>query len=137
MDLSQLPALNASLNAISACLLVCGYIFIRQNSIKAHTMCMVCAFCVSILFLISYVYYHFHQGSTPFTGQGWIRIVYFTVLISHIILAVAIVPLAVMTLARGLKGQFGKHVKIARITLPVWLYVSVTGVLVYWMLYQM
>lgn len=137
MELSKFPAMNASLNATSGFLLVLGYIFIRQRSMKAHAMCMVSACATSALFLISYLYYHAHHGSTPFQGQGFIRYVYFTILISHTILAVSIVPLAVLSLTRGLKGQFQKHAAISRITLPLWLYVSVTGVVIYWMLYRM
>jgi putative membrane protein len=137
MDLSKLPSLNAALNATSASLLILGYIFIRQRSIKAHTISMMGACCTSALFLASYLYYHFHHGSTRFQGQGILRFVYFAILISHTILAVAIVPLIFKTLFRGLVGKFPEHVKIARKTLPLWLYVSVTGVVIYWMLYQM
>ena len=137
MDISKLPSLNAALNAASAFLLILGYIFIRQRAIKAHTMSMAAACCSSTVFLISYLTYHFHHGSTRFQGQGIIRIVYFAILISHTILAVVIVPLALKTLLRGLAGNFPAHVSIARKTLPLWLYVSVTGVVIYWMLYQM
>ena len=134
MDLSKLPTLNAGLNSISAILLVAGYLFIRQRAIKAHTICMVTACLTSTLFLISYLTYHFFHGSTKFLGQGWIRPVYFSILISHTILAVVVAPLAILTFLRGILGQFQKHIKIARITFPIWLYVSVTGVLIYWML---
>lgn len=137
MDLSKLPSLNAGLNATSALLLIAGYLFIRQRAIKAHTICMVTACFTSTLFLISYLTYHFFYGSTKFLGQGWIRPVYFSILISHTILAVAVAPLAILTFVRGITGQFYKHVKIARITFPLWLYVSVTGVLIYWMLYHL
>jgi len=137
MDLSKLPALNASLNAMSALFLVMGYAFIRQRAMKAHAMCMVTACCTSTLFLVSYLYYHAHHGSTPFTHQGLIRRVYFGILISHTILAVVIVPLAVRTLVLGLLGRFDRHARVARITFPLWLYVSVTGVVIYWMLYQL
>lgn len=137
MEISTLPAVNAGLNLTSALLLILGYFFIRQRAVTAHTMTMLGACGTSTLFLISYLTYHYHHGSTPFTGQGWIRVVYFTILISHTILAVVIVPLAILTLVRGLRGRFDKHVRVARITLPIWLYVSVTGVVVYWMLYQM
>lgn len=137
MDVSSLPALNAALNSTSAALLILGLIFIRQRLIKSHTMCMVGACVTSTLFLISYLFYHYHHGSQKFAGHGWIRVIYFTILISHTILAVVIVPLAIVTLWRGLVGNFVKHAKIARITLPLWLYVSVTGVVIYWMLYQM
>ncbi len=137
MDYSKLPAINAGLNATSALLLTLGYIFIRQRAITAHTMCMLGAFCTSCVFLVCYIIYHLHHHVTHFQGQGIIRLVYFTVLISHTILAVVVVPLAIMTLLRGLKGHFFKHVSIARWSLPIWMYVSVTGVVVYWMLYQL
>ena len=136
MDISKLPAVNASLNATSALLLVLGYVFIRYRAIKAHTMCMVAAFGSSTLFLVSYLTYHFHHGRTAYPGQGFMRLVYFTILGTHTVLAVVIVPLAVLTLFRGLTGQFPKHAAIARVTLPLWLYVSVTGVVIYWMLYR-
>lgn len=137
MDYSKLPAVNAGLNAASALLLALGYIFIRQRAVTAHTMCMLGACGTSALFLISYITYHLHHGSTPFQGAGWARPVYFSILISHTVLAVVIVPLAITTLIRGLRGQFPRHAAIARVTLPLWLYVSVTGVLVYWMLYHL
>jgi len=137
MNLSSLPSLNAALNATSAFLLMLGYLFIRQRAMKAHAMCMVSACLTSTLFLISYLTYHFHHGSTRFQSEGFIRLIYFGILISHTILAVVIVPLAIVTLYRGLLGRFAKHAAIARITLPLWLYVSVTGVVVYWMLYQL
>ncbi len=136
MDISKLPALNAALNSMSALLLVLGLVFIKQRAIKAHTMCMISACGTSTLFLISYLTYHYHHGSTPFQGEGMVRLVYFTILISHTILAIVIVPLAIVTLYRGLTGNFFKHSAIARITLPIWLYVSVTGVVIYWMLYH-
>ena len=137
MELSKLPSVNAALNAMSAFFLVLGYIFIRQRAIKAHTMCMVSAFGTSTLFLISYIYYHLHHGRTPFQGEGFIRSLYFGILFSHTVLALVIVPLAIITLSRGLRGRFYQHVQIARVTLPIWLYVSVTGVLVYLMLYHL
>lgn len=136
MDISKLPALNAALNATSALLLVLGYFFIRRRLIKSHTMCMMMACGTSVLFLISYLYYHYHHGSTRFLGQGFIRPVYFSILISHTILAVVILPLIIITLARALSGNFIKHAAIARITFPLWLYVSVTGVIIYFMLYH-
>ncbi len=136
MDLSQLPALNAGLNSCSTLLLIAGYVFIRNRAIKAHTLCMVTACLTSTLFLISYLTYHYFHGSTRFQGQGWIRLVYFSILITHTVLAVFVPPLAILTLWRGLRGRFQKHVKIARISFPIWLYVSVTGVVIYWMLYQ-
>lgn len=136
IEISDLPTINASLNTISAILLTVGYVLIRQRKITAHKKCMLAAFSVSVLFLISYVFYHANAGSTPFTKQGWIRPVYFTILISHIILAFVIVPLALRTLYLAWKEQFDKHRRIAKITLPIWLYVSVTGVLIYLMLYR-
>jgi putative membrane protein len=132
---SYLPTLNAALNSLSAVFLVAGYLFIRAKNVTAHKACMLSAFASSSLFLISYLIYHYQVGSVPFKGQGGIRIVYFTVLISHTILAASVVPLVLVTLIRALKEDFDKHKRIARWTLPIWLYVSVTGVLVYWMLY--
>ena len=136
MEISILPSINASLNATSAFFLGLGYIFIRQRYIQAHKICMGTAFVASMLFLTGYVYYHIHHGSTPFPGVGPVRIFYFSLLISHVVLAIAIVPLAIITLFRGVYGQFEKHVKIARITLPIWFYVSITGVIIYWILYH-
>ena len=136
MDLSIFPSINAALNTTSALLLILGYTLIRQRAITGHTICMLAACGTSTLFLISYLYYHFHHGTTRFLGTGLIRPVYFILLISHTILAVVIVPLVIMTLYRAFRSQFGRHMKIARITLPIWLYVSVTGVVVYWMLYR-
>ena len=136
MHVTDLPVLNATLNAIAALLLVVGYVFIRRGEFRKHRACMIAAFATSALFLVSYLVYHAQVGSRPFTGQGPISIVFFTNLISHVILAAAILPLAVMTLSRALRGRFDRHVPIARWTLPVWLYVSVTGVIVYLMLYQ-
>jgi len=136
-DVSALPTLNAFLNGTSAVLLTAGYVFIRLRKVTAHKTCMVTAFGVSSLFLISYLIYHYYVGSVPFGGTGWIRPVYFTLLISHIVLAACIVPLALMTIYRAWTEQFVKHVRIARWTLPLWLYESVTGVIVYWMLYHL
>lgn len=137
IQISDLPTVNATLNTISAILLTTGYVLIRQRRIEAHKKCMLAAFAVSVLFLISYVIYHANAGSTPFTRQGWIRPVYFTILISHIILAFVIVPLALRTLYLAWRERFEQHRRIAKITLPIWLYVSITGVLIYIMLYQM
>ena len=137
IEISDLPTLNATLNTISAILLTIGYILIRQRKIEAHKRCMLAAFAVSVLFLISYVIYHANAGSKPFEQHGWIRPVYFTILISHIILAFVIVPLALRTLYLAWRERFEQHRRIAKITLPIWLYVSVTGVLIYLMLYQM
>jgi uncharacterized membrane protein YozB (DUF420 family) len=137
LSVSALPTLNAALNGTCALLLAVGYLFIRRRKVAAHRACMITAFVTSTLFLISYLTYHYHVGSRPFGGQGAIRALYFTILISHTILAAAIVPLVLITLYRGLKGRFDRHVAIARWTLPLWLYVSVTGVIVYWMLYHL
>lgn len=137
MAVTDLPALNATLNAISFCLLVAGYVFIRRKDRGKHRACMIAALVTSGLFLTSYVIYHAQVGSVPFKGTGWIRTVYFSVLIPHVILAAAIVPPILITASRGLTAKYDKHRRIARWTLPVWLYVSVTGVIVYLMLYQM
>lgn len=137
MQLSDLPAVNATLNALSAIWLTCGYVFIRQKDKAAHRFCMIAALITSALFLISYLIYHYHAGSKPFTGQGAIRTVYFTILLTHTVLAVVIVPLVFITLFRALKARFDKHRNIARWTLPLWFYVSITGVMIYLMLYQM
>ncbi len=137
IDYTVLPAVNASLNALSGVFLLIGYVLIRRRRIAAHRNAMLAAFTSSTLFLISYLFYHWHAGSRPFTGHGAIRYVYFAVLISHIILAAAILPMAIMTLSRGLRGRYVEHKRIARWTFPTWMYVSVTGVIVYVMLYQM
>ena len=136
-DVSALPALNAFLNGTSAVLLTVGYVFIRLKKVTAHKTCMLAALAVSSLFLISYVTYHYQAGSTAFEGTGFIRPVYFTLLISHIVLAACIVPLALITIYRAWNEQFDRHKRIARWTLPLWLYVSVTGVAIYWMLYRL
>jgi putative membrane protein len=136
-DVSGLPALNAALNGASALLLVVGYAFIRRRWIGAHLAAMLGAFALSTLFLLSYVIYHYHAGSRPFGGQGWVRPVYFVLLVTHIGLAAAIVPLALATIWRALTGRFDRHRRLARWTLPVWLYVSLTGVVIYWMLYRL
>ena len=137
MTIADLPALNASLNALAFVFLVAGYILIRSGRRDAHKRCMLLALTTSALFLISYVIYHANAGSVPFRGVGAIRVVYFVVLIPHVILAATILPLALLTAARGLRGDYGRHVRIARWTLPLWLYVSVTGVIVYLMLYHL
>ncbi len=136
LEISDLPLVNASLNTISAAFLVAGYVNIRRRWIAAHRTCMLGAVASSSLFLVSYLVYHYSHGSTPFTGEGWTRYVYFTILISHVILATAMVPMIVLTLRHALKGRFERHAPLARWTLPIWLYVSVTGLLVYLMLYQ-
>jgi len=138
MTLHDLPAVNASLNALSAVFLTLGYVFIKQQKKTAHRNCMVAAFITSAIFLTCYLVYHLNvKIVTKFTGEGWVRPVYFFILITHIILAIVIVPLILMTLHRAVKQRFELHRKIARITWPLWMYVSVTGVVVYLMLYQL
>ncbi|MBI3026060.1 MAG: DUF420 domain-containing protein [Candidatus Tectomicrobia bacterium] len=134
-SVSQLPALNAALNATSALLLIAGYLQIRALRVRQHRACMLSAFAVSILFLISYLTYHYHAGSIRFTGQGWVRPVYFAVLISHTVLAAAVPVLAVLTLRLAWRREFVRHRHLARWTFPIWLYVSVTGVTIYAFLY--
>ncbi len=136
MTVENLPAVNATLNGISAILLTMGFVFIKRGKKEAHQRCMISAFLVSAVFLICYLIYHYYAGSTKFTATGWIRPVYFTILITHVILAAAIVPMILMTMWRAWKKDFEKHKKIARWTWPLWMYVSVTGVLIYLMLYQ-
>lgn len=136
MSISDLPALNATLNATAAILLTTGYLFIRRGNIRRHRAAMIAACVVSTLFLTSYTIYHAHAGSKPFPHHGPIRLIYFTILISHVVLAAAIVPMVLVTLSRGLRARFDAHVRIARWTLPIWIYVSITGVIVYLMLYQ-
>jgi putative membrane protein len=135
--IAWLPAVNATLNAVAAVLLVCGYVMIKRGRWETHRRFMLSAFATSALFLISYVVYHANVGSKPFGGQGAIRFVYFAILLTHVVLAAVILPLALITLTHGLRSRFERHVPIARWTLPIWLYVSVTGVIVYLMLYQM
>ena len=137
MSLSDLPALNATLNAAAAVLLMSGYAFIRRGYVRYHRAAMISACIVSALFLTSYVIYHANIGSKPFPGQGPIRLVYFTILLTHVLLAITVPPLALITLSRGLRAKFDRHVAIARWTFPIWMYVSVTGVIVYLMLYHM
>lgn len=137
IDATQLPAVNATLNGIAAVLLAIGWVLIRRGHIRAHRAVMLVAFGCSILFLVSYLIYHAQVGSVAFQGQGPIRTVYFTVLLTHTVLATAVPFLAVITLTRAFRHHFPRHRAIARWTLPIWLYVSVTGVVVYWMLYQM
>ena len=132
----DLPTLNAVLNSVTAVLLLIGYGLIRARRITAHRVCMLAAVLTSTLFLTSYVIYHLKAGSVRFEGTGSIRLVYFAVLISHTVLAVAIVPLVLVTLVRALRGRFERHAALARVTLPIWLYVSITGVIIYLMLYQ-
>ena len=137
MHITDLPALNATLNATSAVLLGTGYLFMKQRRIAAHRACMIAAFVTSCLFLVSYLVYHAHIGSKPFPGHGPVRAVYFAILISHVLLAATIVPLALVTLRRGLRMDVARHRRVARWTWPLWMYVSVTGVVIYVMLYRM
>ncbi len=137
LALADLPGVNATLNATTAVLLAIGYRLIRRGHRRAHRAVMLSAFCLSLLFLVSYVWYHAHAGTTRFAGSGWIRPVYFAILLSHTVLAAAIVPLVLVTLTRALRSDFPKHARLARWTLPVWLYVSVTGVVIYGMLYRL
>jgi len=130
------PALNASLNGTSAVLLLTGRILIAKGRIAAHRICMIAAVVASLIFLGCYLYFHAHVGNIRFLGEGWSRPVYFTILTSHTILAIVIVPLVIVTLNRGLRARYDKHRAIARWTWPLWMYVSVTGVIVYFMLYQ-
>ena len=136
MTIHDLPAVNATLNALSGVLLAVGYLLIRAGRIEQHRRCVLAAFVTSSLFLVCYIVYHANVGSVPFRREGMVRPVYFTILITHVTLAAVVLPLAVVTLYRGLQARFPKHRRIARWTLPVWLYVSVTGVLVYVLLYQ-
>jgi uncharacterized membrane protein YozB (DUF420 family) len=134
---AELPSVNAALNSLSGAFLTLGFLFIKSKNIKAHKACMLAAFVSSSLFLISYLVYHYQVGSVPFKGQGAIRTLYFTILLTHTILAVVVVPVALITLLRALKENFPAHRRIARWTFPIWLYVSITGVLVYVMLYRL
>ena len=134
--ISYLPHVNACLNGTSAVLLFTGYTFIRSRNVVAHRACQVAALIVSILFLASYLTYHYNHGSTRFQGAGIVRPIYFTILTTHTILAIVIVPLVILTFYRALRNDFARHRRIARITLPLWIYVSITGVIVYLMLYQ-
>ena len=136
MSVHDLPAVNAALNALSGILLLVGFTRIRAGKQAQHRKWMLAAFASSSLFLLSYVVYHAQVGSVPFTRQGFVRPLYFTILITHVTLAATVLPLAILTLTRGLKGRFSQHRRIARWTFPVWMYVSVTGVLVYVLLYQ-
>lgn len=135
--ISSLPHLNAFLNSTSALLLLMGYSFIKRRRIIAHRNCQMAAVITSTLFLVSYLTYHYYHGDTKFLGQGLVRPFYFTILITHVLLAMAILPLVIITLVRAARGDFARHRRIARWTLPLWLYVSVTGVIVYVMLYHL
>ncbi len=135
MTVADLPAVNAGLNSLCTLMLVAGWGFIRTERKRAHIICMVSALVTSALFLTSYLIYHFNVGSVRFTAEGWPRVIYFPILISHIILAVAVVPMVIATVIPAVRARYDRHKFFARWTLPVWLYVSVTGVLVYLMLY--
>jgi putative membrane protein len=137
LQVSDLPALNASLNATAGMLLAIGYWLIRQGRIRQHRAVMIAACVTSTLFLTSYVIYHAQAGSKRFDGTGWTRPLYFTILVTHVTLAAAVLPLAVVTLTRGLRARYDLHRRIARWTFPIWMYVSVTGVIVYLMLYRL
>lgn len=136
MTTSDLPAVNAGLNGLAGVWLLAGFWFIKRGQVGRHRACMIGAFATSTVFLISYVAYHVLHGSTRFGQGGFVRYVYFAILISHVVLAAAVVPMAVVTLVRGLRGHVDRHKRLARWTFPIWMYVSVTGVLVYLMLYQ-
>ncbi len=133
---SSLPAFNATMNALSGLLLLNGYRLVKARRLLAHRRSMLAACTTSTIFLASYLFYHYHAGSTRFTGTGVIRTIYFTILISHTILATVIVPLAILSVVHGLRDNRPLHRKISRWTFPIWMYVSVTGVLVYFFLYQ-
>lgn len=137
MTIGDLPALNATLNGLSAIFIMTGYVLIKRGERELHKRCMLAALVTSSAFLVSYVIYHANTGSRPFPGTGVVRAIYFVILITHVLLAATILPLALTTTARGLRAQYTRHVAIARWTFPLWLYVSVTGVVIYLMLYQM
>ena len=136
MSVTVLPAINATLNGISFVLLLTGYVLIRRRRIDLHRRVMISAFITSSLFFVSYLVYHAQVGSVRFTRQGFVRPLYFTILVTHVTLAALVPPLAIITLSRGLAARYARHRVIARWTLPIWLYVSITGVLVYVLLYQ-
>ncbi len=133
----HLPTLNAILNATAATLLVIGYLLIRRGNRERHKQVMLMALGCSAAFLVSYLYYHYQVGSVHFEGEGTVRTVYLGILLTHTVLAAVVPPLALITVYLGLRGRYDRHRRIARVTLPIWLYVSVTGVVVYWMLYRM
>ncbi|MFN8006649.1 MAG: DUF420 domain-containing protein [Terriglobia bacterium] len=136
MTIRDLPLLNAILNGASATLLCFGYYFVRTHQVVKHRLCMLTALVSSTLFLTSYLIYHAHAGSIHYQGTGWRRLLYFLILLTHTLLAMVILPMVIMTVTRALRGLTEKHRRIARWTLPLWLYVSVTGVVIYWMLYH-
>ncbi|MDH3254914.1 MAG: DUF420 domain-containing protein [Acidobacteriota bacterium] len=135
-SITFLPTLNATLNATAAILLVSGFILIRRRQVRAHRSVMIAAFSFSVLFLVSYLVYHYLAGSVRFPGSGTARTIYLTVLLTHTVLAAVVPVLALVTLFQALRERFDRHMRIARWTLPIWLYVSLTGVVIYWMLYQ-
>jgi len=137
MDVADLPGVNAALNTTSAVLVIAGYVAIRAGRIGVHKSCMLAAVGVSTAFLVSYLYYHYHHGATSFSGPSGVRPIYYTILLSHTLLAVVAAPLVLITAYLGLRDRLQKHVRIARWTLPIWLYVSITGVVVYYMLYHL
>ena len=137
MEISDLPALNATLNALSAVCLTAGYVFIKRRDRVNHMRAMLAALGTSAVFLVSYVVYHANIGSKPFPGHGVVRVIYLTILFTHVVLAAVILPMALVTARRGLRGRFDRHVPLARWTLPLWMYVSVTGVVIYMMLYKL
>ncbi len=137
MELTDLPAVNAALNSLAAAFLVAGFLFVRRGKIGPHRFCMLTAFACSAAFLVSYLVYHYHAGSVRFQGAGHLRTLYFTILITHSVLAAAVPFLAAVTLYRALRGNFARHRAVARWTLPIWLYVSLTGAIIYWMLYHL
>lgn len=136
LSFEMLPAVNAALNGTCAIFLTTGYLFIRKKQVQTHRLFMALAFATSVLFLASYLFYHAHHGATPFPGTGWVRVIYFSILVSHTVLAIVIVPLVLRTLWLALSNRLERHRRLARWTFPLWLYVSVTGVVVYWMLYE-
>jgi uncharacterized membrane protein YozB (DUF420 family) len=137
MTVRDLPTLNAALNALAAVLLISGWVFIRRRDIARHRLCMLSAFGVSAVFLASYLTYHYHVGSVRFPELGWVRTLYLGILLTHTVLAAAVPVLAVLTLVRAFQQRFDRHRRIARWTLPIWIYVSITGVVIYWMLYHL
>ena len=137
ITISDLPAVNATFNGLAAILLIAGFLSIRRRRVERHRAAMISALVISVLFLVTYLFYHYHAGSTRFTGEGWVRPLYSAILISHTVLAAVIVPLVLVTLYRALRRDFVRHRRIARFTFPIWLYVSVTGIVVYLMLYQL
>jgi len=137
MSVADLPALNAALNITAAILIGTGFVFIKRKNIRAHKVCMIAGFCVSTAFLVSYLVYHYSVGTVHFTKQGWLRDIYLPLLLTHTIFAAVIAPMVLRTLYLALGNRFGSHVRIARWTFPIWMYVSITGVVVYVMLYRL